>query len=158
MKNKVFFAITTTMAVVAVVLFTRSALTQTTSPEGSVFPYKDEAIVKQGEEIYAESCASCHGDELEGEPDWQTRKDTGRMPAPPHNENGHTWHHRDDLLFAITKFGLARLTNNPDYQTDMPIYEGVLSDEQITAVLAYIKSQWPEEIQVRHDQMNANSN
>ncbi len=137
---------------------TRTAVTQTTFSEGAILPYLDQETVEQGALIYAETCASCHGDNLEGEPYWQTRKETGRMPAPPHDETGHTWHHRDELLLAITKFGLAKLTNNPDYQTDMPIYDGVLSDEEIVAVMAYIKAQWPKEIQQRHDQMNAQSN
>ena len=36
----------------------------------------------------------------------------------------------------------------------MPIYDGVLSDKEIVAVLSYIKSQWPAEIQSRHDRLN----
>jgi mono/diheme cytochrome c family protein len=122
---------------------------------GGLFPYKDQSTVQKGAEIYAQTCAACHGENLEGEPNWQQPKDTGRMPAPPHDETGHTWHHKDQLLFAITKFGIAKLTNNPDYQTDMPVYEDVLSDDEIIAVLAYIKSKWPEEIQERHDMFNA---
>lgn len=82
-------------------------------------------------------------------------KSNARMPAPPHDETGHTWHHSNELLFNLNKYGIARLINNPDYQTDLPVYEEVLSDDQIIAVLAYIKSTWPEEIQQRHDQMNA---
>lgn len=128
--------------------------TPTLSP-GSLFPYKDASIVKQGAEIYAETCAACHGENLEGEPNWQQPKDTGRMPAPPHDQTGHTWHHKDQLLFAITKFGIAKLSNNPSYETDMPIYEDVLSDDEIIAVLAFIKSKWPAEIQERHDMFNA---
>ncbi len=82
-------------------------------------------------------------------------KSNARMPAPPHDETGHTWHHSNELLFNLNKYGIARLINNPDYQTDLPVYEEVLSDDQIIAVLVYIKSTWPEEIQQRHDQMNA---
>lgn len=128
--------------------------TPTLSP-GSLLPYKDASVVKQGAEIYAETCAACHGENLEGEPNWQQPKDTGRMPAPPHDQTGHTWHHKDQLLFAITKFGIAKLSNNPNYETDMPIFEDVLSDDEIIAVLAFIKSKWPAEIQERHDMFNA---
>ena len=160
MKRKLLIigVVVVAVAVAIAVVTTRTAVTQSTLSEGAVLPYLNQKTVEQGALVYAETCASCHGDNLEGEPNWQTRKETGRMPAPPHDETGHTWHHRDELLFAITKFGLAKLTNNPDYQTDMPIYDGVLSDDEIVAVIAYIKAQWPKEIQQRHDQMNAQSN
>jgi len=32
-------------------------------------------------------------------------------------------------------------------------YEGVLTDDEIIAVLSYIKSTWPQEIRDRHDEM-----
>ena len=41
-----------------------------------------------------------------------------------------------------------------DYQTDMPTYEGVLSDDDIIAVLSFIKSTWPADVRDRHDEMN----
>ena len=95
-----------------------------------------------GRELYAESCASCHGVNLEGQPDWKRRLENGRMPAPPHDETGHTWHHSDEDLFTITKSGVEAVV--PGYESDMPAFEGVLTDEQIRAILAYIKSTWPE--------------
>ncbi|MBA5775575.1 cytochrome c [Stappia sp. F7233] len=95
-----------------------------------------------GRELYAANCASCHGSKLEGQPDWQRRLPNGRMPAPPHNETGHTWHHADRQLFTITQRGVSAVV--PGYESDMPAFEGVLSDAEIAAVLAYIKSTWPE--------------
>jgi mono/diheme cytochrome c family protein len=72
------------------------------------------------------------------------------MPAPPHDESGHTWHHPDDMLFDITKHGIARYAP-PGYQSDMPAFGGVLSDDEIRAVLAFIKSHWrsPEVLDAR---------
>ena len=32
---------------------------------------------------------------------------SGRMPAPPHDASGHTWHHRDDVLFRLVKEGVT---------------------------------------------------
>ena len=55
----------------------------------------------------------------------------------------------------MTKYGLAKLIGQPDYRTAMPVYDGVLSDEDIIAVLSWIKAQWPPEIRLRHDQINA---
>jgi mono/diheme cytochrome c family protein len=95
-----------------------------------------------GQALYAVNCASCHGAKLEGQPDWMKRLPNGRLPAPPHDETGHTWHHSDKQLFTIVKFGLAAIS--PGYETDMPAFVGVLTDAQITSVLDYIKGTWPE--------------
>ena len=95
-----------------------------------------------GQEIYAQACASCHGADLEGQPEWRRRLENGRLPAPPHDETGHTWHHPDRQLFTITKHGVGAVV--PGYESDMPAFEGVLSDAEIRAALAYIKSTWPE--------------
>lgn len=64
------------------------------------------------------------------------------MPAPPHDVSGHTWHHSDEELFLITKKGMAALV--PGHQSDMPAFEGVLADDEIRAILRFIKSAWPE--------------
>ena len=102
----------------------------------------DAEMLDQGADLYAENCASCHGADLEGQPDWRRRLDNGRMPAPPHDETGHTWHHADQQLFDITKNGLASVV--PGYESDMPEFDGILTDAEITAILGYIKSTWPE--------------
>ncbi|GHB47959.1 hypothetical protein GCM10007094_41600 [Pseudovibrio japonicus] len=116
-------------------------------------PY-DQALIAQGADVYAQNCAPCHGANLEGEPDWKTAKSDGSLPAPPHDETGHTWHHDDDLLFRITKFGTAKAAGLDDLNSNMPAFEDTLSDQEIIAVLSWIKAQWPEEMQKRHDEMN----
>ncbi len=123
-------------------------------PGALFFPDKAR-IVAQGEQVYAANCASCHGANLQGQADWKNRDENGMMPAPPHDESGHTWHHTDKMLFELTKFGLAKTANLEDYQTYVPVYETLLTDDEIIAVLSYIQSTWPEEIRLRHDQMNA---
>nr|WP_209881896.1 cytochrome c [Azospirillum soli] len=113
----------------------------------------DAAQVAQGQAVYAEHCASCHGARLEGQPEWQSRKPDGRLPAPPHDASGHTWHHPDEDLFKITKQGVTAFAP-PGYASDMPAFGGVLSDADIWAVLAYIKSTWPEDTRRRHAAMS----
>ena len=106
----------------------------------------DPALVSQGKALYLQHCASCHGASLEGQPNWRTRMPNGRLPAPPHDESGHTWHHADAVLVDITKNGLVPGKTAPDdYQSDMPAFGALLSDAEIGAVLAYIKSTWPPE-------------
>lgn len=100
-------------------------------------------VIEQGRQIYADQCASCHGAQLEGQPDWRTPLPSGRLPAPPHDASGHTWHHPDDVLFRIVKEGTAAIVGG-GYESDMPGFGDVLSDSEIRAVLAYIKSTWPE--------------
>jgi mono/diheme cytochrome c family protein len=127
---------------------------RSTHPEGTPLLPLDPAEIALGERVYAEACASCHGATLEGQPNWQARNADGKLPAPPHDETGHSWHHPDAQLFAITKFGLAPIAG-PDYATDMPAFEGQLTDAEILAVLAYIKSRWPEKIRAHQAGIDA---
>ena len=113
----------------------------------------DSEAVALGAAVYETNCASCHGANLEGQPDWRVSDEDGRLPAPPHDETGHTWHHDGDTLFQLTKYGVGALINDPDYASNMPVYEGVLSDQEIIAALSYIKSTWPDDIRARHDEM-----
>jgi len=109
-------------------------------------------FVAAGGRVYAEACASCHGAALEGQPNWRRRSADGRLPAPPHDANGHTWHHDDATLFAITKYGPAAMIGG-GYRSDMPAFGPSLSDDDIWAVLAYIKSTWPGDLQAKQTQV-----
>lgn len=108
----------------------------------------DPQQVAMGRAVYAQHCASCHGAKLEGQPHWRERKPDGRLPAPPHDVTGHTWEHSDEALFRVTKQGFQAFAG-PDYHTDMPAFGGVLTDEEIWAVVAFIESTWPAELQER---------
>lgn len=101
--------------------------------------------IDRGKLVYDRFCLLCHGKNLEGQKDWRIRMSNGKLPAPPHDETGHTWHHADELLFGIIKKGLIPPYAPPNYKTDMPAWEDTLSDNDIIAVIAYIKSRWPEE-------------
>ena len=116
----------------------------------------DLSLVILGKNIYLENCASCHGAELEGQENWQNRDDEGYLPAPPHDETGHTWHHSDEYLFLITKYGIEKIIGKK-YLNNMPAYENILSNKEIIAVLSFIKSTWPNQIQEIHNNTNVRS-
>jgi mono/diheme cytochrome c family protein len=104
---------------------------------------RDASRIALGVQVYVQHCASCHGAKLEGQPEWRKRLPNGKLPAPPHDETGHTWHHPDDVLFGITKQGLVPGKYAPEgYESNMPAFGGKLSDDEIWAVLAFIKSHW----------------
>lgn len=107
-------------------------------------PTPDPALVASGEALYAQHCAECHGENLEGEAEWQERDEDGSFRAPPHDASGHTWHHSDRALREAILQGGARLGDLGN--SDMPAYAGILSDQDVEAVLTYIKSTWPQEI------------
>jgi hypothetical protein len=102
------------------------------------------------------SGASGHGSNLEGELNWQDPLPDGRLRAPPHDATGHSWHHSDTELFEMTKYGPTQFAE-PGYESDMPAYAGVLTDAEIAAVLAFIKSTWPPEIRAHQAQISAQS-
>ena len=115
----------------------------------SGIPYLNAERVASGKQVYEQNCASCHGVNLGGQVNWQKRDAAGYLPAPPHNETGHTWHHDDQMLFEMTKYGPQKFAGS-DYKSIMPAYANKLNDDQIWDVLAFIKSKWPEQIQNRH--------
>ena len=113
----------------------------------------DPVYVKMGEKVYLEQCASCHGVNLEGQVGWQDTMVDGMRLAPPHDKSGHTWHHPDEMLFNLTKYGFKAMIND-DYKVSMPVYDGILSDEEIIASLSYIKSTWPKDVVEIHERIN----
>jgi len=120
---------------------------------GSTKPdLNDPKLIARGKVVYDEQCARCHGAKLEGQPDWRHRLSNGRMPAPPHDATGHTWHHPDKQLFDLTKLGPGALV--PGYESDMPGFMDKLSDPDIWAVLSYIESTWPADVRARQQRMN----
>ena len=116
----------------------------------------DNSIIENGKLIYAQNCASCHGVNLEGQKNWMSRLPDGLMPAPPHDQTGHTWHHPDRYLFMVTKYGIEEFIGEK-YPNNMPAYKDILSDKEIIAVLSYIKSTWPTKIKEIHNKINSRS-
>jgi mono/diheme cytochrome c family protein len=131
-----------------------AALLRVAGGPGAPSVTEDRAQVALGRRVYAEHCARCHGANLEGQPDWQTRRADGRLPAPPHDATGHTWHHPDAQLIELTKKGMSGIL--PGYESDMPAFEGVLTEAEVAAVIAFITSTWPPEIRrLREERLGA---
>ena len=150
-RKPVLMALGVTLAGVAATC----VLAQSSDAVGLLKP-EDAQVVAMGQTIYADHCAACHGTRLEGQPNWRMRGEDGLLPAPPHDTTGHTWHHDDETLFILTKYGLAGLLENAP-PSGMPVYDGVLSDDEIIAVLSFIKSTWPDDLRQYHDELNARS-
>jgi len=129
-------------AVAAVFVWNQSG--EAVNAQGSASPYPVDLAA--GEALYAQSCAVCHGANLEGAENWRTPGDDGSLPAPPHNADGHTWHHPDSLLFTYTKLGgkETMAAQGMEFNSGMPGFGEQLSDEEIWNILAFIKSTWPE--------------
>ena len=107
-------------------------------------PSLDPEQFETGRKIYEENCASCHGAESEGAPNWREPDAMGELPAPPHGPDGHTWRHSDALLREMIREGYRDPFNRTDRLT-MPPFGDFLEPAEIRAVIAYLKTLWTPE-------------
>jgi mono/diheme cytochrome c family protein len=113
----------------------------------------DSSKVAAGKLLYAQRCSSCHGKRLQGQSLWQLQDQYSGRRAPAHDESGHTWEHSDEELFHITRYG--RFTAMPpNVASYMPAFEGILNDEQILDVVAFIKARWPLGLRISQSLLN----
>lgn len=112
-------------------------------------------LTAAGKVIYADQCANCHGLRLQGQPLWQLRDEFYGRRAPAHDETGHTWSHSDEDLFYMTKYG--RFATAPvEAHSYMPAFKDDLTDEEILAVMAFIKARWPIGLRLSQAMLNPN--
>ena len=109
------------------------------------FPITTESkiMIERGKIVYQNNCVSCHMVNLSGAKNWKGLDEDGHRKAPPLNGTGHTWHHDDNALHGIIKYGLAKLVKN--YEGKMMGFGDNLSDKEIDSILAYLKSYWPKD-------------
>jgi len=94
-----------------------------------------------GKVLFKDNCAVCHGDKAQGlSKDWKKALANGKYPAPPLNGTAHTWHHSMDALTIQVRNGGKKLGGW------MPPFKDKLNTEQIESIIAFVQSQWTDEI------------
>ena len=96
--------------------------------------------VKQGQQVFQQNCARCHGSEAQGAANWRQRQADGSYPPPPLNGSAHAWHHPMPVLMNTINRG------GQPFGGKMPAFGNILSKEEKLAVIAYFQHYWPDEI------------
>lgn len=110
----------------------------TPTPEATV------VVAWSGKAIFTSTCAVCHGQSGEGQPNWHITKADGTLPPPPLNGDGHTWHHGDGFLYKVVRDGGKWMESPslPHFKSGMPAFGEQLSHDEIVGVITYVKSLW----------------
>ena len=110
--------------------------------------FSDDAPISSaqvGQVTFEQNCVSCHGKDGEGiVKDWKKRQADGSYPAPPVNGSAHAWHHSPKTLLSTINNGGAKLGGQ------MPAFKDQLSEEEKQALLDYMYSLWPKDIQAKY--------
>lgn len=93
----------------------------------AIAPTPDPVV--RGGQIFATTCAVCHGPAGDGR----------AGPAPALDASGHAWHHPDVQLGEWVSHGKLGAAGR------MPAYADQLGGEGIVAVLAYVRTLWTED-------------
>uniref|UniRef100_UPI0005BBD564 c-type cytochrome n=1 Tax=Pseudacidovorax intermedius TaxID=433924 RepID=UPI0005BBD564 len=96
-------------------------------------PRRNESLLARGEKIYAQQCAWCHGDQGKGEP--------GAFP-PLAGNRAVNLANPVNLVQVVRRGGYPPATEGNPRPYGMPPFGHVLSDEDIAAVLSYVRSSW----------------
>lgn len=140
--QKRWIALTVSVFLAAACTTQASTLVATTSLPP--LPTLDPARIRKGKELYQAHCASCHGVQAEGAPNWATPEPDGLYPAPPHDDTGHTWHHSDRVLYEAIYGGMSDPLR-PGSPLRMPAWGSQLSDAEIRVLIEYFQSLWSED-------------
>lgn len=105
--------------------------------------------VDEGRRLYDRLCASCHGTDGVGDPNWRQRDHEGMFPPPPLNGTAHAWHH------SLPQLRQTILQGSPAGLGRMPPWKDQIDDGQATAIIAFFSSLWPERVYQAWAQMSA---
>ena len=115
----------------ALICIAAFACSSPSEDDSSATPVTDAS--RTGEEIFAATCATCHGVYGEGHPNWHRPNADGTLPPPPLNGDGHTWHHGDGFLYRMVRDGGKWLESPslPHFKSGMPAFGEQLSHDEI---------------------------
>lgn len=113
---------------------------QSVTTESPIPRKQDSSKVVLGRKLFVQNCASCHGSQAEGAPQWSTPGADGKYPPPPLNGTAHTWHHPTAALKQTIRDGTIKIGGK------MPPWGGKVSDKDMGAIIAWFQSLWPDEI------------
>lgn len=103
--------------------------------------------IELGKTTFNGNCVFCHGREGKGiVKDWKKKQANGKYPAPPINGTAHAWHHSPKALLQTINDGGIRLGGQ------MPAFNNKLNDEEKLALIDYIYSLWPTDIQQKYNE------
>ncbi|MGH2377976.1 MAG: c-type cytochrome [Candidatus Limnocylindria bacterium] len=128
--------------VIAIALVGIAAAVLVSGPSTGPIATAGDPLAGRGEALYQANCASCHGGPTGG----------AMMDYPPrHNASGHTWHHPDCELREVILTGTSPMIEMmrdmmaPPGAPTMPAWRDRLGDDEVDAVLAYIKTMWTDQ-------------
>jgi mono/diheme cytochrome c family protein len=124
----------------AVPVANKHSVPDTVKTESVIHRVRDVAQIARGGKIFQQNCASCHGEQAQGAPNWHTPGADGKYPAPALNGTAHTWHHPMAALKHTINQGTLAIGGN------MPGWKDKLTAGEIDDVLAWIQAKWPDEI------------
>lgn len=118
------------------------AVRPTDSPERAAIIAANPNL-QAGQTIYNLRCAHCHGYAGEGQllstvPNTQQ---LGLHTVPPHDATGHSWQHPSQLIEQVILNGIE----NPLEHYPMPSFAGVVTQEEIDQLIAYMRLWWTDE-------------
>ncbi|WP_430521649.1 c-type cytochrome [Alloyangia pacifica] len=99
--------------------------------------------------LYGNECASCHGADLEGRPGWRLSLFDTRSAAPPLNGTGYTPQMPDQALLSVMDRGAVYGFGHVGQ-----LNESNLTDSEARALLAWIKTHWPENERRYNERLN----
>lgn len=102
-------------------------------PEDNFFDIRDQNLIVVGKKVYAQHCVACHVINLDSKASLLNGMTHARSISAASN-------HTNAELFQIVKNGLNHSHHGKD--TKMPAFRKFLSDNEIIAVVTYMRSTW----------------
>lgn len=98
----------------------------------------DRNVLARGERVFLTNCAVCHGNSGEGKTGWQKPAPDGPLLPPPLDDSGRAWCLSSSQMKQFIRQG------SPAGRSNMPAWQGKLSDQEIDEVATWITSLWSD--------------